>query len=105
MKKRLTSKQKEFIRANVKFDSINGMAKTMGVSYNLVRTYVHANNWNLSQEEIQKIRVKKITKHYKTNKPSPGYQPPKWVPDPWNHGLNLITMLTAPQAKPNEYEI
>lgn len=92
----LTPVQVQFIEENRLNLSMVDLSKILGISFNKVRKYMIENGLKLTNEEVQRIRIEKTY----GIKPGDGKKEPKeetisrkWVPDPWNHGLNLITML------------
>lgn len=99
MKKQLTSDQKVFILENRLKMSMVDMANHLATTYEMVRAYMKANNLSLTKEEVQIIRVAKLMRNKPVSVVSEGLpknkskvKRPEWVRDPWNHGLNLITM-------------
>lgn len=106
-KNKITPSQEEFIRENRLKMSMVDMSEATGVSYHRIRLFLIDNNLKLNTIEVQKLRnikryaaaqsvtemASKITEYKRRAiKRKEGYQPPKWVADPWNHGLNSHTM-------------
>lgn len=110
MKQQLTSEEKLFIIENRLEISMVELSRQFGKSYALVRRYMKDNQLELTKDQVQRIRVKKYKIARGIPQPSlpmdiegdstepeaqESFKPPKWVPEPWSHGINLITMLRA----------
>lgn len=103
----LTPEQKTFITENRLELSMNDLSKALNLPYYRVKKFLKQNNLQLTKSQSQAIRVKKnqearkLTNRAKRlnkthlllkNRDLEGFQPPNWVNDPWNRGLNLVTM-------------
>jgi|SRR5690554_1261585 len=86
----ITEEQQQFIRDNRLTMSMNDFVRTLGVPYSQVRSFMITNKLQLSNEEISALKGFKAEQWHRKKKLAKNQS--KWVPDPWNHGLNLITM-------------
>lgn len=82
-RKPLTEDQEEFIRNNRFNMSINAMCVEIGIGYAKGYKFMVKNNLILTEEENRKRKLNKIKPENKSN---------EWVSEPWEYGLNLITM-------------
>jgi hypothetical protein len=107
MKQQLTPEEKIFITENRLEISMNQMSKQLNKSYSVIREYMIKNNLQLNRDQVEYLRQKcyRETRGYDPlprkadREPEPkketGYKAPKWIPKPWDNGMNLITMSRA----------
>lgn len=101
MAKELTANDKLFIIENRHKMSMNELANHIGTHYQRVRNYMIENNLQLTKDQVQALRIKKYKETRGTaDRPAEtieikdqNYKGPQWTHQPWNRGLNLITML------------
>ena len=87
----MTSEQKDFIIKNRLKLSVPKIVKATGVSTHHVRKFLKENGLELNKE--QKRHIRSLAQYeYLKNKPNKS-KVRKWYADPWNRGLNTITML------------
>lgn len=88
----LTPKEESYIKENRLKKSMIDMAKEINRSYNHVRDYMHENQLQLTKQEIRAITSQKIKSTHRASSKRE-VEGPKWTPEPWKYGLNLITMM------------
>lgn len=87
----MTQEQKDFIINNRLKMSIPKIVKASGVTTHHVRKFLRQNNLELNEDQKRHLRSLAQYEYLKT-KPNKAKEN-KWCPDPWNRGLNTITML------------
>ena len=65
----MTESHQYYIKENRLKESMLGMSKVIGVSYNQVRNYMIKNNLMLSKEQVLKIQVRKCKETKSKAKP------------------------------------
>lgn len=85
----MTIEQQNFIRKNRLDMSMMRMAARLKKPYSQIRKYMIDNNLALMPCQVKALRLKT---RQESSEAKETYIEPEWVPDPWNYGLNPITM-------------
>jgi hypothetical protein len=88
--------ERQFVKDNYLSMSILDMSLVLKIPFSRVKKRMTEQNLTISKKQIFEIRRKKMQlnnqqKKIQTGLKNSGTQ--TWVPDPWNKGLNLITMV------------